>query len=182
MANPDGVSDEGVGVHQVLSMLALTKSQVGTVMDYLRGMSFYSAQMTGWQKSTYKVALEPAVITAEMVQEQRTRINRSKVTEAKTETSALADGLNPLDKLAEIIVGLEAQVAELTSKLASAEKRLDTATNRRRGDADKIKRRDAKLAEASAEIDRLKTELSAAQNSSTVVPQSSLAAKVLSRY
>jgi len=196
MANPDGVSDEGVGVRQVLLAHGLNDSQAGNVMDYLRGMSLYTAAMTGFQKSTYQVALEPAEVTIEMVREQRAIFAAKNCNAPKKETPSetaqqpeAPNVINPLDKLAEIIVGLEAQGAELTKerdglkrKLKSLEKRYEDRKAAQRRDKERIAYRDQKLAEARAEITRLQTELDNLQNQQPAVSTSSLAAEVLGRY
>lgn len=123
-AEADETGQASVSIKMVLRCANLTESQADRVLDLLRALDLYSTQMTGFQESTYKVALTPEVITPEMVKQARSVLNRPATPKAETPTGA---GDDTIDRLVDIVERLERELAAEKTKSEQLEDKLTKA-------------------------------------------------------
>lgn len=148
---------EGVGadlsVRAVLLRISgMNNSRVSRALDHLRGMGLYTTQMTAYQQSTYVVALEPDVITDEMVKAYRAKVKPGLSKSSDNAIDTNDDTVQAVDQieaqLADIIEKLEARVSEVETELAAANDRLQSVNEQR----DRVSEENAALREQIVEL------------------------------
>lgn len=115
-ADAEGVGHE-LSVRKVLLQMAnMTPGRADRALDHLRGMSLYTSQKVGFQKSSYLVDTAVKTVTPEMVQQYRSGGYATPVAEAPT-VEAPAE-----EPVAEVLVETEVNETQISgSKVVTTE-------------------------------------------------------------
>ena len=130
MADESGYAKD-TSIRGVLELLpGMTPHRVGRAMEHLHGMELYSTQMTGFARSSYQLDMSRDAVSAEMVQEYRSRDSAST---KPTDVADEADGSALSDMTAEELVSqlagiIESQEATITTLRATVSTQAEELT------------------------------------------------------